>query len=181
VTASTSALGHSYWESRIDTHIGERFPRRAREVILLDHTRSDEHLDRILSPTIFSTHTNRRIFRGMVYVTDTDSWQRIFQLVSEKSRWDLPDEEVGIYLTRAYEYIIDFLNRVDSSEPYLHDPSGDEPLRLAKRIRRAALHRGGKEQALEEADRYFGLPGTTLTYSARLNDPVYDATRAASS
>ena len=33
--------------------------------------RSDEHLDRILSPTIFSTPTNRRIFRGMVYVTDT--------------------------------------------------------------------------------------------------------------
>ena len=178
VTSSTAALGHSYWESRIDTHIGERFPRRAREVILLDHTRSDEHLDRILSPTIFSTHTNRRIFRGMVYVTDTESWQRIFQLVSEKSRWDLPDEEVGTYLTRAYEYIIDFLKRVDGSEPYTLDPSGDEQLRLAKRIRRAALHRGGKERALEEADRYFGMPSTSLRYSAALAEPVYDAARS---
>ena len=76
VTSSTSALGHSYWESRFETHIGETFPRRAHEIILLDHARSDEHLDRILSPTIFSTPTNRRIFRGMVYVTDTESWQR---------------------------------------------------------------------------------------------------------
>src|SRR5687767_2540161 len=93
ITSSTTALGHSYWESRFETHLGERFSRRAREVILLDHARSDEHLDRILSPTIFSTSTNRRIFRGMVYVTDTESWQRIFQLASERSRWDLADPD----------------------------------------------------------------------------------------
>ncbi|HEX2722274.1 MAG TPA: zinc dependent phospholipase C family protein, partial [Gemmatimonadaceae bacterium] len=54
ITSTTAALGHSYWESRIDTHIGERFSRRAREIILLDHSASDGHLDRILSPTIFS-------------------------------------------------------------------------------------------------------------------------------
>src|SRR5687768_10779750 len=30
ITSTTSALGHSYWESRIDTHVGERFSRRAR-------------------------------------------------------------------------------------------------------------------------------------------------------
>ncbi|HVF41083.1 MAG TPA: zinc dependent phospholipase C family protein, partial [Gemmatimonadaceae bacterium] len=107
ITSTTSALGHSYWESRIDTHVGERFSRRAREIILLDHSSSDGHLDRILSPTIFSTPTNRRIFRGMVYVTDTESWQRIFQMVSEKSRWDLSDDEVGGYMTRSYDYIID--------------------------------------------------------------------------
>src|SRR6266513_5411087 len=91
ITSSTAALGHSYWESRFDTHIGERFSRTAKQLILRDHSHADEHLDRILSPTIFSTSTNRRIFRGMVYVADTESWQRIFQLMSEKSRWDLPD------------------------------------------------------------------------------------------
>ena len=104
ITSSTAALGHSYWESRLETHIGERFPRRAREVILLDHSRSDEHLDRILSPTIFSTQTNRRLFRGMVYVTDSESWQRIFQLMAENSRWDLPEPDVGRYLERSYRF-----------------------------------------------------------------------------
>ena len=94
VTSSTSSLGHSYWESRFETHLSERYSRRARELILLDHTKSDGLLDRILSPTIFSTPTNRRIFRGMVYVTDTESWQRIFALMSEKSRWDLPERQV---------------------------------------------------------------------------------------
>ena len=111
VTSSTSALGHSYWESRFETHIGDTFPRRAHEIILLDHTRSDEHLDRILSPTIFSTPTNRRIFRGMVYVTDTGSWQRIFTLMAENSRWDLEEREVGRYLTRSFDFVMDFLVR----------------------------------------------------------------------
>ncbi len=50
ITSSTAALGHSYWENRFETHLGERPARRARELILLDHTRSDGHLDRILSP-----------------------------------------------------------------------------------------------------------------------------------
>lgn len=173
ITSSTAALGHSYWESRIDTHIGERFPRRAREIILLDHSRSDDHLDRILSPTIFSTHTNRRLFRGMVYVTDTESWQRIFQLMAENSRWDLPDADVGRYLERSYDFILDLFNRMEASEPYALDPAGDEPLREAKRVRRLALRRSGVIRAAEEATRRFGLPATRLTFAARLDSPLY--------
>ena len=172
ITSSTAALGHSYWESRIETHIGERFPRRAREVILLDHSRSDDHLDRILSPTIFSTPTNRRIFRGMVYVTDTESWQRVFQLVAENSRWDLPDESVGRYMTYAYDYVMDFLVRLDSSEPFRHDPSGDLALREAKRLRRAALRRGGEDRVREEADARFGLPVSSPGFATQLELPL---------
>jgi hypothetical protein len=177
ITSSTSALGHSYWESRFETHLGERFARRARELILLDHTRSDAHLDRILSPTLFSTPTNRRIFRGMVYVTDTESWQRVFQLMAEMSRWDLPEGDVGGYVARSYDFILDFLNRVDRSEPYTHDPSGEDRLRLAKRVRRAALREGGEELAQEEADRHFGMPQSTLSFAASLPEPVYPPAR----
>src|SRR5438270_13381999 len=115
ITSSTAALGHSYWESRFDMHIGERFSRTAKQLILRDHSRSDEHLDRILSPTIFSTQTNRRLFRGMVYVTDTESWQRIFQLAAENSRLNVPHPDVVRYVQRSYDFIIDFLRLVDYS------------------------------------------------------------------
>ena len=175
ITSTTAALGHSYWESRIDTHVGERFSRRAREIILLDHSASDGHLDRILSPTIFSTPTNRRIFRGMVYVTDTESWQRIFHMVSEKSRWDLPQDEVGAYMTRSYEYIIDLFNRFDSSEPFSLDPSGLSALREAKRVRRAALRAGEEAMIADKARASFGMPVTKLAYASRLGEPVYPA------
>ena len=72
----------------------------------------------ILSPTIFSTSTNRRIFRGMVYVTDTESWQRIFQLASERSRWDLTDPDVARYVVRSFEYIMDLLRRFQAAEAF---------------------------------------------------------------
>ena len=173
VTSSTTALGHSYWENRFETHLGERSARRARELILLDHARSDNHLDRILSPTIFSTPTNRRIFRGMVRVTDMESWQRIFQLASDYSRWDLPNEQVGAYLVRSFDYVVDLLNRMDDAEPYAFDPSGDLRLRLAKRVRREALRLGGEDRLLEEVERHFGMPASTLAHAATLPTPLF--------
>jgi hypothetical protein len=173
ITSSTAALGHSYWESRFDTHIGERFSRTAKQLILRDHTHSDEHLDRILSPTIFSTPTNRRIFRGMVYVADSESWQRIFHLVEEKSRWDLTEQEVGTYMVRAFDYIVDLLTRLDLAEPFHLDPAGTVPLREAKKVRRAALRRGGEEHVLEQAQQHFGLPRSVLRYAVGLPEPLY--------
>jgi hypothetical protein len=181
VTASTSALGHSYWESRFETHLGPACARQARDLILLDHSRADGLLDRILSPTIFSTATNRRIFRGMVHAADNESWQRIFALMTENSRWDLGDEEVGRYVESAYDAIVDFLVKFDRSAPYLLDPSGDDALRRAKQVRREALRAGGPERVEEEAARLFGLPAATLGYARARGTPLYDASRDASS
>ncbi len=175
ITSTTAALGHSYWESRFDSHIGERFSRTAKQLILRDHSHSDGHLDRILSPTIFSTSTNRRIFRGMVHVADTESWQRIFHLVEEKSRWDLTEPEVEIYMVRAFDYIVDLLSRLDRAEPFKLDPAGTAPLREAKKVRRAALRRGGEEHVKEQAQQHFGMPPSKLRYANSLPEPLYPA------
>jgi hypothetical protein len=181
ITSSSSALGHSYWESRFETHLGQRSSRKARDLILRDHGRADALLDRILSPTIFSTPTNRRIFRGMVHVADAESWQRVFQVMLENSRWDLTNEEVGVYLVRSFDYIVDLLQRFDKSETYKLDPSGDEPLRLAKRVRREALRRGGPDEAREGANRHFGMPPTALAFALSLPEPIYVPNRSPNS
>ncbi|HET9424841.1 MAG TPA: zinc dependent phospholipase C family protein [Gemmatimonadaceae bacterium] len=180
VTSSTSSLGHSYWESRFDTHLGPDPSRKARELILIDHSSSDALLDRVLSPTIFSTQTNRRIFRGMVVVADSESWQRVFQLMTVNSRWDLEDQDVGRYIDRSFDFIIDFLRRVDASEPYKLDPSGDEPLRLAKRVRRSVIRAGEKADIRARAEEKFGMPAPTLTFARQLGSPIYVPVRSAS-
>ena len=181
VTASTSGLGHSYWESRFETHLGPACARQARDLILLDHSRADGLLDRILSPTIFSTATNRRIFRGMVHAADNEGWQRIFSLMMENSRWDLADTEVSRYVLFSYDFIMDLLVRFDGSSPCKLDPAGDEALRNAKRVRRDALRTGGSELVVAEAERHFGLPKDALGYAQRLRAPLYDPSRALSS
>jgi hypothetical protein len=178
VTSSTSTLGHSYWESRFETHLGTECARRARELILVDHSRSDGLLDRVLSPTIFSTPTNRRIFRGMVIAADSESWQRIFSLMTENSRWDLPEPDVGRYLARSYDFIMDLLVRMDES--FQLDPSGDEALRKAKQVRRKSLRDGGEQMLAAEADKHFGMPSTFLQFSREIDGPLYVPARAPS-
>ena len=135
----------------------------------------------MLSPTIFSTPTNRRIFRGMVIVADNESWQRVFQLLKDNSRWDLPDDDVTRYIARSYDYIIDLLRIMDRAEPFQLDPSGDEALRMAKRVRRRILREAGEDRLFEEADKYFGMPTTALAYSSSLAQPLYVPTRSPSS
>jgi Zinc dependent phospholipase C len=180
VTSSSAGIGHSYWESRFETHLGSDYSRRARELILLDHSLSDGLLDRVLSPTIFSTQTNRRIFRGMVYVADTESWQRIFQLMTEKSRWDLPEEDVADYLARSFDFVVDFLRHFDRSEAFRLDPAGARHLRMAKRVRREALRVGGEDLLRERAAEHFGLPASTLAYARQLPAPLYLPSRSES-
>ncbi len=179
MSSRTSAFGHSYWESRFEAHLGERNTRRAREVMLIGHDDADAHLDRILSPTIFSTQTNRRIFRGMVHVTDSESWQRIFQIAADRSRWDLSDPDVARYLERSYDFIMDYLVRTAESLPYQHDPSGQEALRLAKEVRRAARLSGMGYRVAEEAGRHFRMPEEThLGHAAALQEPLFAPARS---
>ncbi|MBI2614888.1 MAG: zinc dependent phospholipase C family protein [Gemmatimonadetes bacterium] len=47
ITSRTIALGHSYWETRFETHLGEHYARGAMEVVRLDHRPADAHLDRL--------------------------------------------------------------------------------------------------------------------------------------
>ncbi len=179
ISSTSSGAGHTYWESRFEAETGEQWPRRAREVILLDHARADEHLDRVLSPTIFSTSTNRRIFRGMVHVTDMGPWQRVMALMAQNSRWPLRDAVVSAHLDQAFDYVVDLLARGTDSTPRRFDPSGEVALHDAKQIRKLALERGGERAARKDAADRFSLPSETLRWTPRLPTPLYVA-RAAS-
>lgn len=166
LTSSTTGIGHSYWESRFERPLGDGFARTAKEVILLDHGLADAHLDNIIAPTIFSVKTNRRLFRGMVHLTESQGWQRAFQLAEQRSRWDLPVEEVTGHLALSFEYVMAMLHSPDSAPRQL-DPAGERPLRMAKRMRRETLLAGGwrdKERIRAIAQEHFGLPQGTLSF-----------------
>ena len=166
LTSSTAAIGHSYWESRFETHLGDAYAKTAKEVILKDHAPSDAHLDQILSPTLFSHGINRRLFRGMVHLTESQSWQFAFQLILESTRWDLPDEDVESHMAVAFEYVMEMLGEKDAAARRL-DPAGDQALKLAKQMRRRALREGGRvepERVAEAAEQHFGLPTPSLAF-----------------
>jgi Zinc dependent phospholipase C len=170
VTSRTIALGHSYWESRFETHLGDSYSKTAMDIIRVDHGASDAHLDRILSPTIFSVRTSRRLFRGMVGITETQSWQRAFRVMAETSRWDLPDDDVERHMALSFELVIGALRDGPVAPTRRLDPAGDTALRLAKTMRLDALKQGtwsdrGRLAAM--AEEHFGLPPDPLPYWER--------------
>jgi hypothetical protein len=170
VTSSTAAVGHSYWETRVETHLGDAYARSARDVIRLDHGTADSHLDRIIAPTIFSVRTNRRLFRGMVHLTESPSWQRATQVAREYSRWALADADVERHLGLSFDYMMEFLGGADSSAFQL-DPSGERPLKMAKVLRRRVLRSSGRRntpELLSAAEEHFGLPSRPLTFWIRI-------------
>ncbi|MGH7483573.1 MAG: zinc dependent phospholipase C family protein [Longimicrobiales bacterium] len=171
LTSSTKALGHSYWEHRLDAHLGEAFSANARRIVMdYDHSAADALFDRVLSATIFSFETNRRIFRGMIRAQDDVRWQSIFDQVLQKSRWDLTDDEVAEYVSRAFDSVVEYLRVRGDSVAATRDPTGDFNLQLAKKVRRLALRERATRNPSELrdlADDFFPLPEDGLGFWAR--------------
>lgn len=169
LTSSTRTMGHGYWELRVETHLTDQYARRARELIRLDHSVADSHLERIISPTLFSVRTNRRIFRSIVHLSDTKSWQVAMRAARERSRWLLTDEDVERHLAMSYEFVMETLAEIGDRAGRARqlDPSGDAALRRAKRWRREALWKGGlwvPERMVDEAEGRFGLPRVDMAF-----------------
>jgi zinc dependent phospholipase C len=177
LTSTTQALGHTYWEHRMDMHVGEDFLSLARHVVMdHDHSEADELFDEVLSRTLFSFRTNRRIFRGMIRFQGHERWQRVFGQVLANSRYDLPNPIVDQYFELAFEYLVGYLrDRAESSAAGI-DPVGDLNLRLAKKVRRRAMsdHTADHPEVLAEmADAFFSFPADPLVYWPQLEDPNF--------
>jgi hypothetical protein len=168
LTSSTKALGHSYWEHRMDFQLGESYMALARHVVMdHDHSAADSLFDDVLSSTLFSFQTNRRIFRGMIRFQDNERWQNIFGTVLQNSRWDLEDKVVEGYVLRSFDYVVDYLKRRGDGVAAALDPIGDANLGLSKKIRRMALREGAwrTPSVLHDlADDFFPMPEIPFGY-----------------
>ena len=175
LTKSTRSMGHTYWETRVDTHLTGRYARKAREVILLDQSAADRHLERIISPTIFSVKTNRRLFRGMVHLTHTKGWHRAIQAARDNSRWLLTDLDLERHLGASYDVTVEMLaaaeaGSLESLKARDLDPNGHHALKAAKRLRRRVLDAGtlgSPSRLLEFAEENFGVRSLDLGFWAR--------------
>jgi hypothetical protein len=101
-----------------------------------------------------------------VHLTESQSWQWAFQVISENSRWDLPDADVERHMAVAFEYVMGMLDEEDAAARRL-DPAGEQPLHLAKQMRRQALQQGGREEPeriVATAEEHFGLPNASLEF-----------------
>jgi hypothetical protein len=149
------ALNHAYWEMRFETYVEKEIWETGKKVAREHYSANDQLLRKVLSDTIFSFSTNKRIFNSILLVSRLEKYQGLMQTVSETSRYGLDEVDRDEYMQLAQEAVYDFLNKGEESRYYQADPTGEKALAAADEVSKnlRLLYRSGKitkDQAFEE-------------------------------
>lgn len=153
-TFNTVMLKHTYWEMRAEALVDPGIWRTARTVARKNFRSNDSLLRGVLSDTIFSFSTNKRLFNSLLLLNRLQQWQKMLRSLSTTSRWSMPEENLEEYLALAREAVVSILSGLESSPYWKADPTGERALYAAKAIRKNLnlLWRDGKLPEAE-ADR----------------------------
>ncbi|QXE91594.1 zinc dependent phospholipase C family protein [Geomonas subterranea] len=154
---SSLTLKHAYWEMRFENYVEKEIWETAKKVSLEHFSGNDELLRKVLSDTIFSFGTNKKIFNSILLVSRLEKWQSILQTLSDTSRYALEENDREEYMQLAQEAVFDFLNNDTTSRFFHADPTGERALAAAEAVRKnlRLLYRTGKitkPQAYAELD-----------------------------
>jgi hypothetical protein len=136
VSFPTLTLKHAYWEMRFETFADRDVWEIGRKISQEHYQSNDLLLRRVLSDTIFSFGTNKRIFNSILLVSRLEKWQQILKTLTNSRRYGLTDADHTEYLGLAREAVADFLNGMEQSRFYRADPTGEGALALAETVRK---------------------------------------------
>lgn len=144
-TPHISKLGHTYWEYRFDTELGDEYLRLAREIVSMDHGEPDQLLESVLTQAFFSFQTNKRIFQQLIHLSNRERWHNLWVRMADQSRWELPADRIESFSALSSGYLTDFLQRGARSHSQDLDPTGAERLALARKLRRQSFRAARRE------------------------------------
>ncbi len=135
MTYNTVLLNHAYWEIRADIGVRDETWETAQQLAKRDNRQLDQMLNKVLSPTIFSFRTNKKIFNSMMLVTRLQNWHKLINTIANRSKWKFDENEHREYMAMGLVAINGILG--DENSPYWNaDPTGDRALTAAALIRK---------------------------------------------
>jgi hypothetical protein len=142
----TVTMKHAYWEMRFETFVAKNIWETAQHVCHTDQQANDALMRNVLTPTIFSFGTNKRIFNSIMLLSRLEKWQKVMKTLSDNSRYQLAESDRDEYLKLAEEAVYGFLQNPRESEILLADPTGERALAMAEAVRKnlKLLYRSGK-------------------------------------
>ncbi len=154
---STLTLKHAYWEMRLETFVDQEIWETGKKVATENYKANDALLRNVLSDTLFSFGTNKRIFNSILLVSRLEKWQQVLKTLSDTSRYTLEEDDRSEYLDLAEEAVFDFLNLLEESRYFQADPTGERALATAEAVRKnlRLLYNAGKiakEDAVAQVD-----------------------------
>lgn len=134
-TFNTVLLKHTYWELRAESKVTDETWLLAKELAGGDYRSHDKMLSSVLSDTILSFRTNKRLFNSMLLVQRLQQWQKLLNNMADRSKWEFSAEDQQEYIDLAYTAVEGILG--DAESPFWQaDPTGDRALTAAKLIRK---------------------------------------------
>ncbi len=134
-TFNTIMLKHTYWELRVEACVEEKTWLLARQIAQKNFNVNDNMMREVLSNTLFSFSTNKRIFNSLLLLNRLQQWQKTIRSLSTNSKWTLPEDNLKEYLSLAHEAVFSVLS--DPESPYLQaDPTGARSLNAARILRK---------------------------------------------
>ncbi|OGU14276.1 MAG: hypothetical protein A2076_00555 [Geobacteraceae bacterium GWC2_53_11] len=134
---ATITMKHTYWEMRFEGFVDKEIWDLAHAVCRADQRGNDLLLRNVLTTTLFSFGTNKRIFNSIMVMARVDKLQKLMHTLSSKSRYQLAEADRDEYMALAREAVFDLLQHPEDSK-YLHvDPTGEKALAAADALRRS--------------------------------------------
>ncbi len=184
ISYRSRTMGHVYWEARFDTLQSQEVRSLVHELRTRQFPECDELVQTVVSRTLFSFETDKRIFNSFIAVHDLDQWHSILRRLTARSRYRLPHELAERYNRAAWVAIADMLENGTNAANQSADPTGLLALNAANDIRRMLrrLHRNvglspkiarvlkklEERGELQEIDRLLANNGWTRTGLERL-------------
>jgi hypothetical protein len=135
-TFNSALLKHAYWELRVEAHVDPQVWKTAQRVARYNFHSNDLLLREVLSDTIFSFATNKRLFNSLLLLNRLRNWQRLLRTMSRRSKWELADEDQSEYLQLAFEAAMSILGEPETSPYWQADPTGERALYVAGVLRK---------------------------------------------
>lgn len=135
-TFNTVLLGHAYWELRIEAGVDPQIWTLARTIARKDFQENDALMRSVLSDTIFSFTTNKRLFNSLLLLNRLQQWQKMLRSLSNASKWIIGEEDREEYLNLAMQAATSVLAQMEQSPFWKADPTGERALKAAQMIRK---------------------------------------------
>ena len=129
-------MNHAYWEMRFEAFVEKDIWELARAVCRTDQRANDQLLRSVLTTTLFSFGTNKRIFNSIMLLSRLEHLQLIVQTLSSKSRYQLAQSDRDEYMQLAGDAVFDVLQNLEESRYFWIDPTGEKPLAAADGMRK---------------------------------------------
>jgi len=135
-TFNSTLLNHAYWELRLEAQVEPQVWALARAIARKDFSENDALMREVLSDTIFSFSTNKRLFNSLLLLNRLQQWQKMLRSLSSASKWTIGEEDREDYLGLARQAAMSVLEQMEESPFWKADPTGERAINAARMIRK---------------------------------------------